>query len=182
MKTHAALEMCEVCCAHVKEVRRGRCWGCYSRWAESRPVGLGASCVVCGDRRRHNLKSVELLGAWWASCHNCAARAAALDPMPRSLAAIRRALRRDRRAGDRRSGATDPRVFRYDRRTGERRRARDADAVDLGDELVAVDDDMILEISDLAELTEEIGALAAAHSSPGDAAMDLEMTRIIDLS
>jgi hypothetical protein len=102
--------------------------------------------------------------------------------MPRSLAAIRRALRRDRRAGDRRSGATDPRVFRYDRRTGERRRARDADAVDLGDELVAVDDDMILEISDLAELTEEIGALAAAHSSPGDAAMDLEMTRIIDLS
>jgi hypothetical protein len=100
--------------------------------------------------------------------------------MPRSLAAIRRALRRDRRAGDRRSGATDPRVFRYDRRTGERRRARDADAVDLGEELV--DDDMILEISDLTELTEELGALAAAHSSPGDAAMDLEMTRIIDLS
>ena len=28
---------CGVCGAAVSELRRGRCWGCYTRWAESRP-------------------------------------------------------------------------------------------------------------------------------------------------
>src|ERR1035438_10828460 len=29
---------CSVCGAAVTELRRGRCWGCYTRWAES-PIG-----------------------------------------------------------------------------------------------------------------------------------------------
>ena len=53
---------CDVCSAKVNETRRGRCWGCYNRWAELRPVGVGARCVVCGERRRRVLRSIELLG------------------------------------------------------------------------------------------------------------------------
>lgn len=170
MNRYPANEICEVCGAQVMELRRGRCWGCYSRWAEERPVGLGASCVVCGDRRRGNLKSIELLGAWLPCCHNCAARAASLVPMPRTIAAVRAALRRDRRARERRGDRRDARVFRYDRRTGERRRLGRPGRSG-SDALLPVDDDMIVEIT---ELTDELVEHAACD--PG------EMTRIIDRS
>lgn len=135
------MRTCEVCSAKVKELRRGRCWGCYSRWVEARPVGLGATCCLCGERRRQLLKSVELLGAWVPVCHSCGALATRLDPLPQSIAEIRATLRRDRRADERRWGKKDTRVFRYDRRQRDRRRGRDT--VD------AVDDDMILEVGDL---------------------------------
>ena len=35
---------CDVCSAKVHELRRGRCWGCYARWVDARPVGVGARC------------------------------------------------------------------------------------------------------------------------------------------
>ena len=50
---------CEVCGAQVATLRRGRCWICYVRWADARPVGLGAKCAICSDRRRENLRMVE---------------------------------------------------------------------------------------------------------------------------
>jgi len=79
---------CEICGATVFELRRGRCWGCYSRWVDARPVGLGASCRMCGERRRSVLKSMELFASWTTVCHNCSARIASLSPLPRSLRAI----------------------------------------------------------------------------------------------
>lgn len=158
---------CDVCGAKVKELRRGRCWGCYSRWVESRPVGLGACCTLCGDRRRENLKSVELLGAWMPACHNCAARAMSLDPLPRSIAAIREQLARDRRADERRVGKRDTRVFRRERRADERRRSeRNGES---RNPIALIDDEMILEI-------EELG-----HELVRDAHDGGELTRIHDL-
>ena len=151
------MQSCEVCCAKVSELRRGRCWGCYTRWVESRPVGVGASCIMCSDRRRDHLKSVELLGTWIPTCHNCAARTASLRPMPQTIAGIRAALWRDRRAENRRGDKEDSRTFQWDRRSGDRRRIRA-----LGnDDLVIVEDEMVLDIQELAE---EIAAQQHADS------------------
>src|SRR5688572_17132707 len=95
---------CEICGARVRELRRGRCWGCYTRWVDARPVGLGASCRLCGERRRAYLKSIELVGAWATVCHNCGARVGALEQLPRSTGEIRAMLARERRATPRRTG------------------------------------------------------------------------------
>lgn len=138
------MQQCEVCSAKVNELRRGRCWGCYTRWVESRPVGLGAACCMCSERRRDFLKSVELLGNWMPVCYSCSARAARLVPMPQTVAGIRSALSRDRRNTDRRSDTAHDRAFRHDRRTGDRRLPRDG-----GDDMT-VDDEMIVAIMDLA--------------------------------
>lgn len=140
---------CEVCNASVSELRRGRCWGCYSKWVTTRPVGLGAQCCMCGDRRREHLKSVELLGAWVPICHNCSALASALEPMPQSIGEIRTALARDRRTDERRWGKRDSRVFRHNRRGGDRRVPREQ--AEFG-----VDEDMIVEISELVSELELI--------------------------
>jgi len=146
-------------------------------------VGLGASCRFCGERRRAHLKSVELLGAWVATCHNCAARIGALDPLPQSLAGIRDALARERRRRMRRAGKPDGRVFPYERRDADRRTPRLARGTG-ADELVPagereaappVDEEMILEIAELAE-----GLEALAAEIPGEHTGDL--TRIRDLS
>ena len=112
---------CSVCRAQVTELRRGRCWGCYTRWAEARPVGQGASCVVCGERRRSDLRLVELAGRSLPFCHSCAARSARLDELPRTIEGLKRALRRDRRDADQRIGKLDHRIFPRERRVGERR-------------------------------------------------------------
>lgn len=130
---------CDVCGARVSEVRRGRCWGCYTRWADTRPVGLGAHCVLCSERRRRVLRVVEMLGAWHPMCFNCYGQALALTPMPESLADVRTALERERRLRDRRVGGPDTRIFQYERRVGDRRGER-------GDHLDPIDDDMIIEI------------------------------------
>ncbi len=114
-------QTCEVCGAQVIDLRRGRCFGCYARWVDSRPVGLGAACAVCSDRRADNLRQIELLGAWVPMCYSCAGRTMRLKPMPRTLDGIRRGLRRERRAGDRRSGPGAPRAARAERRSLERR-------------------------------------------------------------
>jgi len=112
---------CNVCRAEVTELRRGRCWGCYTRWVEARPVGRGAACLVCYEKRRDQLKMMELLGRSVPMCHGCAARIIRLDQIPASMSALRKALRRDRRDGDRRTGGLDRRIFPRERRVGERR-------------------------------------------------------------
>jgi hypothetical protein len=136
---------CDVCGATVQELRRGRCWGCYNRWVDSRPVGYGARCLGCSERRRRLLRSVELWGGWQPLCFNCAGQALSLTPAPRSAAELKEALDRDRRERDRRIGKADSRVFRYERRVGDRRSLRD--------DCASIEDDMIIEITvDMAEL------------------------------
>ena len=138
-----SMHSCEICSARVAELRRGRCWGCYHRWVESRPVGMGAACCMCAERRRDHLRSVELLGAWVAICHGCAALSMRLDPLPQSLSEIRSALSRERRDRERRWGKKDDRVFRRNRRGRERRHERSVEGA-------LVEDDMILEIGELS--------------------------------
>ena len=149
------MDQCEICRASVRELRRGRCWGCYSRWVEARPVGLGAVCRFCGEQRRGWLKSIELFGSWSAACHSCAGRIAALDGLPQSVAGIRAALGRERRTDIRRLGRADGRVFPRERRSGERR----ADEVIIEVEAAGpVDDQMIVEIEELAQDLEALGS------------------------
>ena len=131
---------CDVCHAKVQELRRGRCWGCYARWVDARPVGLGARCVVCNERRRRLLRSTELHGSWFPTCYSCAGQAMQLDPQPQTIAELKTILRRDRRSVDRRGGNPDTRVFQWERRVGQRREGR-------GDDCPLIDDDMIIEIT-----------------------------------
>jgi hypothetical protein len=157
---------CEVCNAKVGELRRGRCWGCYARWVDARPVGMGARCVTCHEKRRRFLKSVELHGAWQPMCFNCAGQLLSIAPLPPTLAELREVVSRERRKKDRRFGKPDTRVFRYERRIGERRAERS--------EYPAVDDDMIIEITieepalefeDLTTIREMVQALAEYDES-----------------
>lgn len=163
---------CDVCRAKVTELRRGRCWGCYARWVDARPVGLGARCVVCSERRRRLLRSIELLGAWYPTCFSCAGQAMNLDPMPATVAEIKTALRRDRRGEDRRVGKADTRVFQWERRVGQRRAGRFEDGS-------AVDDDMIVEIS----IEDDLGPVRPAPMIATDhAEIDFDdLTRIREL-
>ncbi len=133
------LSTCEVCSAKVSELRRGRCWGCYARWVDSRPVGMGAKCVTCSEKRRKVLRAVELFGSWKPMCFNCSGQLLTLNPMPNTIADLRIAVSRERRRNDRRIGKADSRVFRYERRVGDRRAGRD--------EMMPIDDDMIIEVS-----------------------------------
>jgi hypothetical protein len=147
-----ALQTCEACGAEVTELRRGRCWGCYTRWIESRPVGFGAYCPVCGERRRANLRMVELHGCWQSFCHNCAANVLALSPIPTDIEEIRRRVGRDRRASERRGGRrTDTRVFPRERRGLERRTVGRA----VGDDLLLIEDDGIIIIEQPPETSAE---------------------------
>jgi len=128
-----------MCGAHVHELRRGRCWGCYARWVDARPVGLAARCVTCGEQRRRVLRSVELFGNWKPMCFNCHGQVQALEPMPTTISGLKLAISRERRRADRRSGKADTRVFRYERRVGERRTVER--------DVALIDDDMIIEVT-----------------------------------
>jgi hypothetical protein len=139
LSDNRAVHTCELCHAKVHELRRGRCWGCYARWADARPVGLGARCVTCGEQRQRVLRSTELHGRWHPMCFNCTGQLAALEPLPATLAELKSAVSRERRRDDRRAGRPDTRVFRYERRVGERRMDRA--------EYDRIDDDMILEVT-----------------------------------
>jgi hypothetical protein len=132
VEVERATVACGVCNAQVVELRRGRCWGCYQRWVESRPVGRGATCTVCFEKRRDQLKLVELHGRSMPLCHGCAARIARMDDVPESVDGLRLALRRDRRLTDKRSGKVDHRIFPRERRVGERRNPP-RDALPAGD-------------------------------------------------
>jgi len=133
------MHSCEVCNAKVSELRRGRCWGCYARWVDAKPVGLGAHCITCSEKRRRVLKSVELFGGWQPMCFSCAGQALHLDPLPTTIAGLADALSRERRRQDRRIGKSDTRVFKYERRVGDRRYGRSDEQL--------IDDDMIIEIT-----------------------------------
>ena len=155
---------CEVCHAKVHELRRGRCWGCYARWVDARPVGLGARCLTCQEKRRRFLKTVEVHGTWQAMCFNCAGQLLVMEPLPKTIAALRAAVSRERRNKDRRFGKPDTRVFRYERRVGERRSLRE--------ELAPIDDDMIIEVivdadedvdMDLTQIRELVAELRPAE-------------------
>ncbi len=119
---------CTQCGARVHELRRGRCWGCYQAWVGVRPVGQGARCLVCSERRRDCLRLAEIHGRWLPMCHLCATRAARLSPVPYTIEALRRALSRERRHDDRRIDALDGRSLPRDRRQADRRHSRPDDA------------------------------------------------------
>ena len=127
----SSTQQCEVCGTRVTTLRRGRCPVCYLRWAEGRAVGLGATCVVCGERRRAYLRLVEYQRAWLPMCHNCASRVVSLEEPPKSVDGLRQVLMRDRRRDDRRD---EPALaFPLDgreRRVGERRAPPLADLSD----------------------------------------------------
>ena len=85
-------------------------------------MGRGATCTVCFEKRRDQLKLVELHGRSMPLCHGCAARIARMDDIPESVDGLRGALRRDRRLADKRAGTkVDHRIFPRERRVGERR-------------------------------------------------------------
>jgi hypothetical protein len=132
------MHTCEVCGGTVSELRRGRCWGCYARWVDARPVGLHARCITCTEKRRRVLKMVEVHGGWHPMCFNCSGQLLHLDPLPATMQELKKLVSRERRASDRRIGKPDTRVFQYERRVGERRSSRD--------EYPIVDDDMIIEV------------------------------------
>ncbi len=121
---------CGSCGAMVTELRRGRCWGCYSKWAEMRPVPRGATCAVCEERRRDNLRLIEVHSRSLTFCHICAARAIKLAMVPTSIEELRRLLLRDRRAQDRRGDGYERRIFPRERRVGDRRGPPRANAAD----------------------------------------------------
>jgi len=139
----AQILRCEACGASVTSLRRGRCSICYLRWTEERPVGRGATCVICAERRRDYLKNVEFQRRWLTMCHSCSARAFKLSPLPATLETLRSVLARDRRSADRRQGQGDARLFRRERRVGERR----APPVGTVDEWIDAEE-LIIEIID----------------------------------
>jgi hypothetical protein len=159
------MDQCEICCARVRELRRGRCWGCYTRWVDARPVGLGAVCRFCGERRRAWLKSVELFGSWSPVCHSCAGRIAATQDLPQSVAGIRAMLGRERRSVIRRVGRAEGRAFPHERRAGERRADEILIEIDTSGGMDAIDDEMVVEI---AELAQDLEALAAELPEAAD--------------
>ncbi len=112
---------CGCCGAKVTELRRGRCWACYTKWAEMRPVPKGATCAVCDERRRDNLRLVEVHSRSVTLCHICAARTMKMAKVPSSIDGLRRALLRDRRQLDRRGDGLERRIFPRERRVGDRR-------------------------------------------------------------
>ena len=131
-----------------RPLRRGRCAHCYEDWVKARPVGIGALCSGCGDRRKLHLRYYEIEsrervvgGRWIVLCHNCTAIAQSMKPQPRSVEGLKMRLQRDRRWGDRRAASVGRKAERetgFERRDGDRRLGlRDLyDATELAEELI----------------------------------------------
>lgn len=121
--------VCGGCGQGASQLRRGRCEACYARWVRERPVGLGATCASCGDRRLAHLRHFELRGLWVVLCHNCCARADRLSALPHSVDGLLLCLSRERRQTERR-GATAGADCWYSpaERRGQGRRASDGQA------------------------------------------------------
>jgi hypothetical protein len=104
--------------------------------------------VVCDERRRDNLRQMEVRNRWLTMCHICAARTLKLAKIPSSIDALRRQLERDRRQNDRRGDGLERRVFPRERRVGDRRGpVRANDATDPG--FVMPDfEDIVIEIQE----------------------------------
>jgi hypothetical protein len=163
---------CNVCGAHVSELRRGRCWGCYTRWVEARPVGRGAACLICFEKRRAQLKLMELHSRSVPICHGCGARILRLEHIPETIDGVRLALKRDRRDADRRDNGLDRRIFPRERRVGERRgppREGAGVAADPGAHLAPDDlDDVIIELCDADMEIVEQTTVNGKSTPPGD--------------
>ena len=160
---------CCVCGARVSELRRGRCWGCYAQWVDQRPVGKGASCGVCQEKRRDHLRLVELHNKSVPLCHICAARTLKLGDVPPSLEALRKVLSRERRREDRRSDGLDQRIFPRERRVGERRGTPHPRAAGDTDPAITLPDfdDLVIEVvDDDIESSEQTQVKASPRMSP----------------
>jgi hypothetical protein len=74
------------------------------------------------EKRRGQLKLVELKGRSLPFCHGCAALVMRMPEVPDNVDELRHLLRRERRDADRRQGEkVDHRIFPRERRVGERR-------------------------------------------------------------
>jgi hypothetical protein len=109
-------------------------------------------CTLCFEKRRDQLKLIELHGRSVPMCHGCTARIGRLSSVPTTIDGLRRALRRDRRETDRRADKLDHRIFPRERRVGERREAREA-RPDTDPHIVNPLDDVIIELEE-SELEE----------------------------
>ncbi len=141
---------CSACSAQVAELRRGRCWTCYTRWSELRPVGRGAMCLICHERRRDHLRLVEMRARSVPMCHSCAGRTLRLTQVPDSLDELREILTRDRRRNDRRDEGLDQRIFPRERRVGDRRGPPRPDSGDEIDPALLLDaiEDLVIELDE----------------------------------
>lgn len=150
--------ICESCGEKVTSLRRGRCSVCYEQWLHSRPIGMGACCIVCTDRRRENLRLVEFNGAWLPMCHSCAVRAEKIEQLPSSIEGLRQRLQRDRRWKLRRAGARDGRFYPRERRKLERRNnwLTESDWIDAAELII---DESQLDAEALAEVREPTNIL-----------------------
>ena len=133
-------------------LRRARCPRCYDAWVKARPIGVGAQCAGCDNRRRTQLRHFEVGGPgnavgarWIILCHNCAATAETLKPPPRSVEGLKMRLQRDRRWGDRRAasvGATSAPPSGVGERRRTSRRQRDSHEIVDASELVLEEEDV----------------------------------------
>jgi hypothetical protein len=161
-----------------RPLRRGRCERCYDAWVKARPVGIGAACAGCDNRRRVHLRHYELSlatnapsGRWLVLCHNCVAVAEKLQPPPRSIEGLKMRLQRDRRWGDRRAesvGRPSVRDGGNERRAGDRRQSA-RDLIDATDLLIE-EEELVIEMEADYELVLD-------EPLPADAASD-EITGI----
>jgi len=176
---YVTVHTCEVCSAKVHELRRGRCWGCYARWVDARPVGIGARCVTCSEKRRRVLKAVELYGGWKPMCFNCSGQLLHIVPLPATMAELRVVVSRERRNTDRRVGKADTRVFVYERRVGDRRSVR-GDYPQIDDDMIievtieaASDDAVDVDFDDLTQIRELVMSLRPSEEAAQDRAGSL---------
>jgi hypothetical protein len=144
---------------------------------KARPIGMGAICAGCHDRRIQHLRSYELLarsnapgGRWMVLCHNCAAVADKLSPPPRSIEGLVMRLGRDRRWGDRRAEAvgrtTMGRAPWLERRDGDRRISdRNAiDATELAEIVIELEADFEIPIDVDEQALAEIGEVTGVYA------------------
>ena len=146
----------------------------------ARPIGIGASCAGCEDRRRIHLRYFEIGlqtnvpgGRWIVLCHNCVAFAESLNPPARSIEGLKMRLYRDRRWGDRRAeavGRARSREGQALERRATDRRVSQRDVLDGNDLLVEDEQGQIIEIeADYELLPDEIteGILADIEEVTG---------------
>jgi hypothetical protein len=151
-----------------RTLRRGRCDRCYEAWVRARPIGVGAACAGCEDRRRVHLRYFEIGlqtnvpgGRWIVLCHNCVAFAESLKPPARSIEGLKMRLYRDRRWGDRRAeavGRAGTRESGHDRRDGDRRVSL-REVLDGNELLIEEPEEQIIEMEadyEVLELTDSI--------------------------
>jgi hypothetical protein len=127
---------------------------------KARPVGQGASCAGCNDRRSLHLRHYELGlrsnapgGRWAILCHNCSAVADVMKPPAKSVEGLKMRLERDRRwaewgdrRGEWREDGTDRRLV--------------VDATHLAEELI----EMVAEYQDVSERDlADIGEVTGIH-------------------